>query len=220
MGNDGRMTNSEREQLFKLARLKIRNKRRDVDEEKAHQLAEVERQLASKYQADHVNWAEITAEAARVVEEASAKIAAKCKEMGVPEKFAPSLNLRWRDRGENAEGSRRVELRRVAQTELEARAKTAKVELDRVEERILTEITAAGLRSSEAMKFLDTMVPAIDKLMPKLELSTLQKKTPLLQGEGFYMRRYEEHNEDRSTAEVVVEEVEEMKREVEQEESS
>ena len=177
-----RMTASERDSLFKLARLKIRNKRRDVDEEQAHQLAEVDCQLAAQYEVDHEQWADITKEANRLVKEADAKIAAKCKEMGVPLKFRPGLSLGWYGRGENATRDRRTELRRVAQSELAARAKTAKVELDRAEERILTEITAAGLRSSEATKFLDTMVPLIDKLMPKLELSTLERKVPLLQG--------------------------------------
>jgi ribosome assembly protein YihI (activator of Der GTPase) len=108
--------------------------------------------------------------------------------MGVPEKFRPGLHLGWYGRGENFTAKRRAELRKVAQSTLEARAKTAKLELDQVEETILTQLTSSGLRTPEATKFLESTLPTIDKLMPKLQLLELQKKMPLLEGGGYEIR--------------------------------
>ena len=169
-----RMSSAERLELGKLVRLRAKIARADIDQMVARQLAHVEQQLAAKYSANHERWAAITKNAEELVTKADAQVAKQCREMGIPESFRPKLELEWYARGENADKNRRNELRRVAETELEARAKTAKVEVDRNEARVLTQITADSLTSTTAQEFLRSM-PSIDELMPTLSLKELEE---------------------------------------------
>ena len=59
-------------------------------------------------------WQKATQEAQRVVQESQATIAKRCKELGIPHAFAPSISASWQGRGENMLAMRRAELRRVA----------------------------------------------------------------------------------------------------------
>ena len=174
-----RMSTAERVELAKLIRLRAKVTRNDIDAQIAQQLAHVEQQLAATYQEDDSRWATITNQAEEVVRKADAEIARRCQKLGVPASFRPKLQLGWHHRGENASKERREELRRVAESELEARAKTAKVVVDRAEVDTLTKITAAGLRSDEAVKFLAAL-PTVDQLMPQLQLQEIEKRRPLL----------------------------------------
>lgn len=90
------------------------------------------------------------------------------------EAFRPSLHLSWYRRGENADRDRRTELRKVAQTELAARGKAAKVEIGRRAADLLTELAGGALKSSESKAFLEAM-PSIDELMPRITLPELEK---------------------------------------------
>lgn len=69
-------------------------------------------------------------------------------------------------------------LRLKARTEIEARAKAAKVQIDRQASEVLTRLAVGALRSSEVRAFLDLM-PSIDALMPALEFAEdLSAKAP------------------------------------------
>lgn len=173
-----RTSRAERLELAKLVRARMRVVRHAISHQEARQLAELDRQLAAEYSAAHERWTKITQDARQRVAQADAEIAKRCCEMGVPESFRPRLTLGWWDRGENADQTRRAELRKVAHTELAARARAAKVEVDRVEADLLTQIAGYGLRSLEARNFLESM-PTIDQLMPKLKFSDLEKRVPL-----------------------------------------
>jgi hypothetical protein len=177
-----RMTTAERIELAKVVRMRFRVVRNDLEQQKAQHLAEFERQVAHEYKVDEAAWADITARAKAVVLKADAEIAKICREHNIPEAFRPGLSLGWYKRGENAHQERRTELRRVAQTMLDARAKAAKVEADRREADILTGLAARGLGTAEAHAFLDQL-PKIDQLMPKLRLAEVEKQLPLGTGE-------------------------------------
>jgi hypothetical protein len=132
---------------------------------------DAEAKLAAVYKAEDEAWADITAAAERTVKEADAAIAALCRERGIPEDFRPSLHLGWYERGVNASRARRVELRKVAQTQVAALVKEAQVEIDRQAAQQMGQITQAGLTSEEARKFLASM-PKPEELLPPL--ATLQ----------------------------------------------
>jgi hypothetical protein len=180
---DDRMTSAERSDLAKVVRIRAKVVRRDIDQQEAQQLAEMEQQLAATYAFDHDAWAKLTKHAQDGVRKADAEIAELCRKMGIPEAFRPQLSLRWYDRGENAIKDRRAELRKVAERTLAARAETAKVKVDRAEADLLTQITIRGLRSAEAKAFLESL-PTIDQLMPKLPISEIEKRLPLPKAEG------------------------------------
>jgi hypothetical protein len=174
------ITKNERLELAKLVRLRAKDAKSDVDTRAAQLLADFETKLAARYPESHEAWADITAEAKRVIEDADAKIAQRCAELGIPPEFRPSLQVSWWSRGENAIKERRVELRRVAQAQLEARAKQAKLDIDRRELTLQTQLAAGALESADAQAFLAT-IPQADALLTPLELPAL----------GTPVRRYE-----------------------------
>jgi hypothetical protein len=166
------MSRAERLELAKLVRLRANVAKKDIEQRQAQLIADFEEQLAANYASTHEAWADVTSVAKKLVEEVDAEIARRCKELGLPEKYRPSLDLRWYGRGESASRERRAELRKVAQAKLEASAKGAKVEVDRSAAALLTQLTAGSLESSEAQEFLGRM-PSIDQLMPPLTVGEL-----------------------------------------------
>ena len=178
-----RMSRSEQQDLMKLVRLRAKVRREDIDRAAATALAKIESQLAAEYKANHPAWEELTREADAKVKEIDAHIAQRCQAMGIPPQFRPGIGLYWRERGENFFATRRAELRRVAQAEVEAMVRQARSDLLRSEERQLTQLPAAGLTSAQAQEILATQ-PAVEQLLPNLSLEDLERKRPLLADEN------------------------------------
>jgi hypothetical protein len=171
------MTKSERDSLAKLVRARAKVAKNEIESHTARIMATVEAQLAARYPENHPAWAEITEHANRAVTEANDYIARRCRELGIPERFRPSINYYWSGRGENAFNDRRAELRRAAKTELAARVKTAKNTVDRRMVDLLTQLAAGMLESSQAKNFL-AAIPAVDDLMPPITLDALEAIAP------------------------------------------
>ena len=131
MTESNTMTKGERNSLERLMRDRAKVAKNEIDSHAGRLLATIEAQLAATYPENHTAWADVTEHARRVIAEADTQIAQRCRELGIPERFRPSIECRWYNRGENAMRDRRAELRRVAQTELMARMKAAKNEVDR-----------------------------------------------------------------------------------------
>jgi len=173
------MTVAERLELGMLIRLNAKVARDHVDQLQARLIADSEAQLSARFDKYDAAWKTAVQEAEAVVAQADAKVAERCRELGVPETFRPRLNTFWIDRGENELNSRRAELRLKARTEIEARAKAAKVQIDRQAADVQTRLIAGALGSDEARAFLASM-PTIDALMPALEFAEdLAAKSPL-----------------------------------------
>lgn len=180
------MTKSERDELAKVARMQAKVAKADIEQRQRDLLADVEGQLAAQYSAQHEAWEELVAEAKLAVDAVDAEIARRAAEMGVPEQFRPSIGLDYYSRGGNGMASRRAELRKVAQTRLEADARKAKVEVDRRTAEICIQLASGGLSSPEAREFLDAM-PRVDELLPNLrmpELDTVRRTPELRMIEG------------------------------------
>lgn len=106
------MTRSDRDQLLRVLRQRVKVAKTEVDQRAAELRADFERQLAARYTFGDEAWQAITAEAKLAVDEADARIADICRERGIPAEFRPGLNLGWYGRGENAAKERRGELRK------------------------------------------------------------------------------------------------------------
>jgi hypothetical protein len=168
------MTKGEREDLQRLIRHRERVLKSAAAQRSAELMADFEQQLASEYSYDQdETWKRAVEEADRAVEQAKALIAARCEELGIPAKFAPGLHLSWHGRGENAVRERRAELRAVAKTRIAAIEKEAglKIELHSIE--LQTQIIQQGLTSEAARSFLESL-PAIEVLMPPLEVGKIE----------------------------------------------
>jgi hypothetical protein len=166
MTEHGKMSKGEREDLAKLVRRREKLAKADVDRVGAERLAEFEGEVASVYHIDDdAVWREAHAAASKATAEAKAKIAERCRELGIQERFAPTVEIAWYSRGENASRDRVTELRRVAKTRFDAEGKAAKAEIERQSVEVQTELVAGGLESDEARAFLASM-PEAEALMP------------------------------------------------------
>jgi hypothetical protein len=172
------MSKGERDDLAKVARLRARVAKSTVAQREAELLADVEAQLAATYRFDDAAWADVTRKAKEAVEVAAEQVAQRCRELGIPERFAPGLNLSWHSRGENGMRDRRAELRKVAQTQIAAAGKAAKLAIEQREAQVLTELIAGGLESQEARSFLES-IPTPEQLMPTMTIAELEAGTPM-----------------------------------------
>jgi hypothetical protein len=148
------MSKGEREDLARLVRLREKVLKSAAAQRSVQLIADFEQQLASVYSFDQDEiWKKAVRAARQAVDEAKDVIAARCKELGIPARFAPGLDLGWYGRGENAVREIRNELRRVATTRIAALQKEAcvKIELHCLE--LQTQIIANGLGSPASAIF-------------------------------------------------------------------
>jgi hypothetical protein len=168
------MTKGEREDLQRLIRQREKALKSAARQRSAELLADFETQMGQEYSFDQDEIWAAAAKAAEVeVAKAQARVAARCAELGIPKRFAPTLDLCWQHRGwENGVASRRKELRRVAETRIEAIEQKAIVEIEMSSVEAQTKIAAAGLTSAAAASFLEGL-PSVETLMPKLAFADM-----------------------------------------------
>jgi hypothetical protein len=167
------MTKTEREVLGHLVRERARLGKTMAEQRSAEMLADAEANLSAIYDIDHEAWRDLTATAAAAVRKADEQVARRCREMGIPERFRPSLEVRWYERGENAHKERRAELRLAIKAKiaaLQAQAVT-RIDLAKVEE--LTLLAQDGLETEAAQSFLAAM-PTPAALMPPLDVEEIK----------------------------------------------
>lgn len=168
------MTRSDRETLVKIARQRERVAKSEAKERAARLNADFEKQLDRRYSYDENEvWAKAAKIAERTVSEANANIADECARLGIPAQFAPKLHLHWSTRGRNSMKEERLEMRRVAQREIEAIEKAARTAIERQSVETQEKIMVGGLTSDAARTFLETM-PTAEALMPSLTLERVE----------------------------------------------
>jgi hypothetical protein len=164
------LTRGERENLLRVARLRLKVAKTTATQRSAELLADFERMLAAQYSFDQDDvWREAAKRANEIVDEAQAAISERCRELGIPARFAPGLARQWYSRGENASRQRRAELRKVAVTRIAAMEKAAFAEIERKGADIQTQLLAIGM-SDEAARLLDAL-PSVEQLMPPLAVA-------------------------------------------------
>lgn len=171
-----RMTKGERDDLVRLIKQREKVAKTAAEQRSAAMLAEFERQVSAlhNFATDEV-WSAASQAAADAAKKANEEIAARAKELGIPDEFAPRLGFSWLRRGENEYSARRQELRRVAKAEIETVEKLAMVQIEAQSVQAQTEVIANGLTSEAAIAFLQSM-PAVEKLMPPLDVASIQAK--------------------------------------------
>lgn len=168
------MTKGERDQLLSLVKKREKVMKVKASERSATLLAEFDVQSAKIHHWDEDKvWAEVKAEAEKAIGDAQIKIAARCRELGIPVEFAPGLQMFWHGRGHNEVASRRAELRRAAKSKIEAIEKEAVSKIEALSLEAQTNIVAHGLESEAAKQFLDQM-PALEALMPPVQVTEIQ----------------------------------------------
>jgi hypothetical protein len=177
MTESNSMTKGERTEIDRLMRDRARVAKNEIESHAVRVLANIEAQLAAVYPENHTAWADLTEHTRQLLADADTQLAERCRQLGIPERFRPSIDFHWHGRGENALKDRRAELRRVAQTELAARVKAAKNEVDRRTVDLRTQLAAGMLESPQAKDFLNAM-PSVDDLIPPITLDDLKAIAP------------------------------------------
>ena len=109
-----KLSRTETHDLSMIIRDRTKVLRAHAEEQAAACLADFESQMATVYTFDQDEvWKKATEEAHRVVSDSQKTIAKRCKELGIPASFAPSISASWQGRGEMLV-ARRNELRRVS----------------------------------------------------------------------------------------------------------
>lgn len=166
------MTRSEREELGKVVRLRARVTKASLDTLAADRRAQVEAELSAIHRADAEQWKEITAAAEKAVREAGRLIADICDQRGIRPAFRPALTLNWYGRGENASASRRAELRKLADTRIEADRKAGYQLVEAWAADKLTALVSGALTTAEARGFLE-LLPTPESLLPPVRVAEL-----------------------------------------------
>jgi hypothetical protein len=170
------MTKGEREDLIRLIKQREKVAKTAAEQRSAAMLAEFEQQVSAVHAfATNEVWRASVEAAQQAAKEAMEKVAAEADRLGIPKEFQPQLGFSWLRRGENEYESRRVELRRVAKAEIDALEKVARVQIEQASVQAQTEVIANGLTSAAAIEFLRSM-PAIDTMMPALDVTAIQAK--------------------------------------------
>jgi hypothetical protein len=137
----------------------------------------VKARLSAEYTIDHEAWADVTKATQEAVAEADLFVAARCRELGIPESFRPKPHFVWTGRGENANVSRRVELRRLAYARITAAGKAAKLSIEHNELEVLTDLWVDGLTTDTARAFV-LRIPTPEQLMPPVVVAELEEMAP------------------------------------------
>jgi hypothetical protein len=170
------MTTSERNALARLARLRAKQAKSEAEQREKVLLAEIEDLITAEFSARDKLWDDAIAIAEDAVAKANGQIVARCAELGIPAKYAPTLEIGWRSRNTSfAHPGRRAELRKLAQAKLTALTATAKTIIDGRLLETETELIAGSLATDEARDFLAAM-PTAKQLMPALSLDDLGVK--------------------------------------------
>ena len=172
-----KMSNRERGELISLCKQRAKLAKDMAGYRAADLMADFEEQLATEYAwDDDETWREAHQIASEALAEANELIVARCRELGIPKRFAPSLaRPHWHPRGENDVKERRAELRKVAKTRLDAMAKGAKTQIDRASLEVQTYLVSEGLESDAAVAFLETGMPTVESLMPPLAVPEVER---------------------------------------------
>lgn len=179
MSDDRRMTKEERLELGKFIRAREKVALSGADHHEAALKADFEKKLSAEYPHNHPAWAKATAIAKQAIAEANKRIVKACKEVGVPEKFAPSASLAWASRGESMFKERRTELRKAAYAMISEYKTKAIFQIKTDSVNFLGQILADGLTTEAAKVFLKKM-PTIEQLMPALAIDDVESKAKRL----------------------------------------
>jgi hypothetical protein len=176
------MTRNEIEDLQRLIRQREKVSKSAAKQRSAELLSDFENQMGQEYSFDQDEvWAEATKIANAAVAKANEQIKARCREIGIPDRFAPGVSMGWHWRGrENMVKERRDEPRKIAVTAIEAQEQKAKVQIELSCLEAQEKIAVAGLTSDAARGFIEAL-PSIGDLMPLLSFAEVagESKPPI-----------------------------------------
>lgn len=171
-----RLSSKEAHDLGQIIKERAKVLEAHAEEQATACLADFERKISATFafDADDV-WKKAVAQANHVIVDANKLIAERCRKLGIPEEFAPGLQLVWSERGQNRVTSRRSELRRVAEAEVEAMKRAAITKIRRQSLDLRTQVVSMCVMSSEAKLFLESFAP-VEDAMASIDFTAIESK--------------------------------------------
>lgn len=171
-----KMTKRDLDMLLQLDRNEAKALKAATDARRVQVIAQGEADIARRYAIDHrPEWEKAFQEAQAIIDKLNKRIEADVEEEGSRAEFAPSAEICWLSRGENALSARRAELRRVLATEALAQQKSACVAIDLYSVKAQRELLMCGLDTEIAKQILSQR-PKLEAVMPALRIGDLEKK--------------------------------------------
>jgi hypothetical protein len=164
------ITRHELEDLQRLVRQREKVLKSAAKQRSAEVLADFENQMGQEYSFNQdAVWSEATKIARTAVSKAQEQVKVRCRELGIPDRFAPSLSFSWNWRGpDGLVKERRDELRKMAVTAIEAQEQKAKTQIELFDAQ--TKLAVSGLTSEAALGFVEAL-PSVEDLMPRLSFA-------------------------------------------------
>jgi hypothetical protein len=164
MRDERKLTSREAEQLAKLMHPRIRVLKAAAAEWAERAKADLEAEIAAQYAFDDdAVWADATKSAKEAVEAAQAIIKVRCRELGIPDRFAPSLHIRWQHTGYgNSTKDAKAETRRVGHARIDAMLAAKRVEIEKEGLELRTKLLLHQSLSPAVTAFLETLRPIED----------------------------------------------------------
>jgi len=168
------MTKPEREALAKLIRQRERLAKTAAAERSAMLLADFEQQADRQYgwNEDAV-WRSALLAAKEEVAKAQTCIAERCRQLGIPGPFQPSLQVAWMQQ-RAAVGVERAKMRQVAKRRIEQIEASARTAIERASVAAQEALLVGGLDTAAAKMFAES-IPVVEELMPALDMAQLQE---------------------------------------------
>jgi hypothetical protein len=194
------MTKGEREDLQRLVRQREKVLKSAAKQRSAELLADFENQMGQQYSFDQDEvWAKAMELAKQEVAKAQNTVAARCRELGIPARFAPEIHASWYSRGENAVSTRRAELRAMAKSRIAAIESKAITDIEMECLNAQTQLAMSGLTTDAARIFIDKL-PNVETLMPQLSFEAIAGEADppiveqLVSSNALRQRRYRERH--------------------------
>ncbi len=168
------MTKHEREALAKLIRQRERLAKTAAAERSAQLLADFEQQADRHY---HYNedevWSRVMATAKEVMARAQEEVAERCRELGIPAPFQPTIHVMWSQQ-RAAISQERAKMRTIASRRIEQIEASARTAIERASVTAQEALLTGGLTTDAARLFAEAL-PSVEELMPNLDMSQLQQ---------------------------------------------
>lgn len=181
------MTKQEREALAKLVRQRERLAKTAASERSAALLADFEQQADRSYSYNEdAIWHAAVLAAKEEVAKAAVKIADRCRDLGIPQPFAPTLSVGWHQQRASVNAERQ-KMRHVAKRRIEQIEATARTAIERASVAAQESLLVGSLTTDAATLFAESL-PSVEELMPQLNIAELQQsliaERPLNRGFG------------------------------------
>lgn len=168
------ITPGERRELRSVVRTQYRVLREEINTRVSELQAEANGRLRQRYVEEDAAWSTLQRSIDKVIERAQKQIEGLIEKSEVKpsSRYTPKVRL---DSLYKPENSARAKLEQEFRDAISARAKTAKLQLDRQEADALRVLAADALQSEKAKSFLAS-IPSVTQLLPSTQLLEVEAR--------------------------------------------